>query len=83
MVFATIYFFWSGFAARALTIRYASVAVLISAAFAAVWLTVLHAAGVQLAGMPAAGIVGILWPVLLPLMASVLAPWSLGRLRHV
>ena len=83
MVLATIYFFWNGFAARTLTIRYASVAFLISAAFAAVWLTVLHASGVQLAGMTAAGVVGILWPVLLPLMASVLAPWSLSRLRHI
>ena len=83
MVLGTIYFFWNGFAARTLTTRYTSVAVLISAAFAAVWLGVLHAAGVQLAGMPAAGIVGILWPVLLPLMASVLAPWSLSRLRHI
>ena len=83
MVLATIYFFWSGFAARTLTMRYASVAFLISAAFAAAWLAVLHAAGVQFAGMPAAGIVGILWPVLLPLMASVLAPWSLSRIRHI
>ena len=45
-------------------------------------LTLLHAAGVQLAGMSAADVVGILWPVLLPLMASVLAPWSLSRVRH-
>ena len=83
MVLATIYFFWYGFAARALTMRYTSFAFLIAAAFAAAWLTVLHAAGVQLSGMQAAGIVGILWPVLLPLMAGVLAPWSLSRLRHI
>ena len=62
--------------------RYACGAVLVSAAFGAAWLTLLHAAGVQLAGMSAAGVVGMLWPVLLPLMASVLAPWSLSRIRH-
>ena len=83
MVLATVYLFWNGFASRTLTTRYTSVAFLIWAAFAAVWLTVLIAAGVQLAGMHAAGIVGILWPVLLPLMASVVAPWSLSRIRHV
>jgi hypothetical protein len=83
MVLATIYFFWSGIAERAVTIRYASVAFLISAGFAAIWLAVLKAAGVQLAGMHVAGIVGILWPVLLPLVASALAPWSLSRVRHI
>jgi ABC-type xylose transport system permease subunit len=83
MVLATIYFFWSGLAERAMTIRYASVAFLSSAAFAAVWLTVLYAAGVQFAGMQVSGIVGILWPVLLPLVASAVAPWSLSRVRHI
>ncbi len=53
MVFTTVYVFWSGFAERVLTIRYASGAVAISAAFGAAWLTVLHMAGVQLAGMSA------------------------------
>jgi hypothetical protein len=83
IVSATIYFFWSGLAERAMTIRYASVAFLISAGFSAVWLAVLNAAGVQLAGMHVAGIVGILWPVLLPLVASAVAPWSLSRVRHI
>ena len=83
MVFATIYFFWSGLAERVLTIRYACGAFVIAAAFAAVWLTVLKAAGVQFAGMHVAGVVGILWPVLLPLVASALAPWSLSRVRHI
>jgi hypothetical protein len=32
--------------------------------------------------MPARDAVGMLSPVLLPLMASVLAPWSLSRIRH-
>jgi hypothetical protein len=83
MVFTTIYVFWSGFAERVLTIRYASGAVASSAAFGAAWLTVLHMAGVQLAGMPAIAAVSILSPALLPLMASVLAPWSLDRMRHL
>ena len=53
MVITTVYVCWSGFAERVLTIRYASGAVAISAAFGAAWLTVLHMAGVQLAGMSA------------------------------
>jgi hypothetical protein len=51
-VSTTVYVFWSGFAEHVLTTRYASGAVAISAAFAAAWLTVLHIAGVQLAGCP-------------------------------
>ena len=82
MVFTTVYVLWSGFAERVLTIRYASGAVAISAAFGAAWLTVLHTAGVQLAGMSAMNVVWILSPALLPLMAGVLAPWSLSRVRH-
>ena len=66
MVFTTVYVFWSGFAERVLTIRYASGAVAISAAFGAAWLTVLHMAGVQLAGMSAMNAVWILSPALLP-----------------
>jgi len=83
MVFATIYLFWTGFAERALTVGYASAAVLVSATFGVVWLAVLHASGVQLAGMTTSGVVGILWPVLLPPLASALAPWSLSRIRHI
>ena len=82
IVSATIYLSWSGFAERALSIRYASATLLGSAAFGAAWLTVLHTAGVPLAGMSVAGLVGILWPVLLPPLASVVAPWSLSRVRH-
>lgn len=82
MAFTTVYVFWSGFAERVLTIRYACGAVAIAAAFAAAWLTVLHAAGVQLAGMPPADAVWRVLPALLPLTASVLAPWSLSRVRH-
>jgi len=82
MAFTTVYVFWSGFAERVLTIRYASGAVAMSAAFGAAWLTVLHMAGVQLAGMSAINAVSILSPALLPLLVSVLAPWSLSRIRH-
>ena len=82
IVFTTVYVFWSGFAERVLTIRYASGALAISAAFGAAWLTVLHMAGVQLAGMSAMNAVWILSPALLPLTISVLAPWSLSRIRH-
>jgi hypothetical protein len=82
MVFTTVYVFWSGFAERLLTIRYAGGAVAISAAFAAAWLTALHIAGVQLAGMSATNAISVVSPALLPLMASVLAPWSLSQVRH-
>ena len=37
MVITTIYLFWSGFAERVLTVRYACGALVISAAFAAAW----------------------------------------------
>ena len=82
MVFTTVYVFWSGFAEHVLTIRYASGAVAISAAFGAAWLTALHMAGVQLAGMSAMNAISVVSPALLPLTASVLAPWSLSRIRH-
>ena len=82
MVFTTVYVCWSGFAERVLTIRYASGAVLVSVAFGAAWVTLLRAAGVQLAGMPPTALVWMLSPTLLPLTASVLAPWSLSRIRH-
>jgi hypothetical protein len=82
MVFTTVYVLWSGFAERVLTIRYASGAVAISAAFAAAWLTALHVAGVEPAGMSAENAISVVSPALLPLMASVVAPWSLSRVRH-
>jgi hypothetical protein len=75
-VLLTAYVFWSGFKERVLTTRYASGAVAISAAFAAAWLTLLH-------GMPPTSAVSMLWVMLIPLMVSVLAPWSLSRLRHL
>lgn len=82
IVFTTVYAFRSGFAEHVLTIRYASGAAVVSAAFGAAWLTVLHVAGVQLSGLSATNAVSIGWPALLPLMASAVAPWSLSRIRH-
>ena len=82
VVFTTVYVFWSGFAERVLTMRYASGAVAISAAFGTAWLTVLHMAGVQPAGMSAMNAGWILSPALLPLTIGVLAPWSYSRVRH-
>jgi len=82
-VLTTVHVFWRAFAERLLTIRYASGALAISAAFGAAWLTVLHMAGVQLAEMSAMNAALILSPALLPLMLSVLAPWSLNRIRHL
>jgi hypothetical protein len=83
MVLTIIYVFWNSFAAGVLTIGYASGAVAISAAFAAAWLTVLHMAGVQLGAMSAIDAASIFSPALLPLIFSALAPWSLGRVRHL
>ena len=82
IVLATGYLLWRGFAEQLLTLRQASGAVLVSAAFGAACLTLLRGAGVSLAAMPAADAVSMLSPALLPLMASVLAPWSLSRIRH-
>jgi hypothetical protein len=82
MAAATVYLSWSGARERVLTIGYAAAAVLLSVAFGLAWLSVLHAGDLQLANMPVGTAVSVLWPVLLPLMASVAAPWSLSRLRH-
>jgi hypothetical protein len=73
MVLATAWLLFRAIAERLLTVRYACGALVICAAFAAAWLTVRNAAGAQ---------VSMLWPLLLPLMAGVLVPWSLNRIRH-
>jgi hypothetical protein len=83
LVFATVYLFWNAIVERVLTDRYACGALVISAVFGAAWLTMLHGAGVQFAGMPATNAVSMLWQLLLPLMAGALAPWSLNRIRHI
>jgi len=82
LVFATVYLSWRAFADRLLSPRSACVVVLVSVAFGAAWVTLLQAAGVQLAGLPMTDVVWMLSPALLPLTASVLAPWSLSRIRH-
>ena len=79
---ATAYVFWQAFAERLLTLRQACAAVVVSAAFGAAWLTMLRAAGISLGDMPATDAVWLLSPALLPLMASVLGPLSLNRIRH-
>jgi hypothetical protein len=82
LVFTTVYLLWSGFAERALTARYTCGALVISAAFGAAWVMALRAGGVNFGGMSTTDAVLFLSPVLLPLMASVLSPWSLNRIRH-
>ena len=83
LLFATIYLTWKVFAERLLSLRSTVGIVLISAAFGVAWVTVLRAAGVQLAGMPTMDAAWMLSPSLLPLMASAVAPWSLSRIRHM
>jgi hypothetical protein len=80
---ATVYLTWRTFVERLLTRYQAWGIVLLSAMFAAAWLTLLRAAGVSLIGMAAADAVRLLSPVLLPLTISVLAPWSYSRIRHL
>jgi hypothetical protein len=75
LVITTAYVLWRGFAERVLTVRYACGALAISAAFGAAWLTLLAATGAQ----PA---VPMFWPLPVALMAGVLAPWALNRVRH-
>jgi len=82
IVFATLYVSWRVFAERLLSLRSAYLAVLVSAAFGAAWVMLLRAAGVQLADLSATYAFWMLSPALLPLMASVLTPWSLSRVRH-
>jgi hypothetical protein len=82
IVLATVYVSWRVFAERLLTLRSACGVVLVSVAFGAAWVSVLRAAGVQLADTTMTYAFWILSPALLPLMATVLAPWSLSRIRH-
>jgi hypothetical protein len=83
IVLATIYVSWRVFAERLLTLRSLYGAALISAAFGVAWVTILRAAGAPLADMSMTYAFWMLSPMLLPLMATVLAPWSLSRIRHV
>ena len=79
---ATAYLAWRMLAERLLTPWHACAAVLASAAFAVAWATLLRAAGVSLIGMPPTDAAWMLSPALLSLPVSVLAPWSLSRVRH-
>src|SRR5262245_1198712 len=81
-VLVTVYLFWNVLAERLLTLRQAFGAILLSAAFGVAWVTVLPVAGVPPGWMPTTDAVWMLSPVLLPPMATVLAPWSLSRIRH-
>jgi hypothetical protein len=82
IVCATLYISWRVFAERLLSVRSACIAVLVSAAFGAAWVTLLRAAGVRLADVSVTSAFWMLSPALLPLMASVLATWSFARIRH-
>jgi len=72
MALATIYLIWSGFADRALTVRYACCALVIPAAIGAA----------RLVDMPATNVAELVLLVLPILTVGFLAPWSLSRVRH-
>lgn len=82
MTLATAYLLWRVLAEQILTLRQACGAILMAAAFGVAWITVLQAVGVQLSERPAMDAAWMLSPALLTLMAAVLAPWSLSRVRH-
>ncbi len=75
LVAVTAYLLRSAFAERLLTVRYACVALAITVAFGLAWLTMFRAIN----GPPVAAMFLL---VLVPLIVSVLAPWSLGRVRR-
>jgi hypothetical protein len=93
LLLVTLYLLWTSLAERLLTTRSAAAALLVWAAFAMAWVTVVRAvgvqdvlrelAGVQLAGMPATDVLWMLLPMLLPPFAGTLALWSLSRARHI
>jgi hypothetical protein len=83
IVFVTAYLAWRTFAERLMTLGQAWGIVLLSATFAAAWLTMLRAAGLSVAERPAADALRMLLPALLPLTIGVLAPWSYSRVRHL
>lgn len=79
---ATIYFFWSNIAERALPTDYLVGALAIVAAFGVAYAIVLRGAGEPNSATHPTAMVMMLWPVLLLLLGSVVAPWSLNRARH-
>ena len=82
MGIATVYLFLMATKERLLTSRHVCVALLVSAIFAAAWVTMLRTSGELHAGLSASNMFWMLSPTLLPLTVSVLAPWSLSRIRH-
>jgi hypothetical protein len=79
---ATAGLLWRVNVERLLTWRGTGLAALLSAVFGAAWVAVLQASGVSWAAMMAPERVWLLSLTLLPLLATVLAPWSLSRVRH-
>ena len=82
IVLATVYLLGTALAERLLTLRQAGGAILVSAIFALAWVTVLRAVGISPGALPVTDAVWTLSPAMLPLLVSVLAPWSLSRIRH-
>ena len=82
VVSGTAYVAWRVLAERLLAPRQAWRVALALAAFGAVWLAMQLAGGASLAAMTAAEIAWRLSPLWLLLIFTVLAPWSLGRVRH-
>jgi hypothetical protein len=82
MLLAAGYLLWQGVAENLLTMRQAFGLVVPAAGFGAAWVILLRAAGLSLTGMSAGNVASMLSPVLLTLMVSALAPWSLSRVRH-
>lgn len=77
-----IYLLWTGFANGGLGLRETGAAVAICATFVGTVLLLMRSVGVDLAALPASKVVGFLWMVPLILMVTLLAPWSLNRVRH-
>lgn len=83
IVLVTIYLSWTGFRERALTPAYAGGVIAISAVVAAAWFALAHASGASIAAMSAGDAAMFFWPLLLPPMVGVLAPWAFSRIRHI
>ena len=82
MTVATVFVVWRSIADQLLTLGLACGAILVSVAFSAAGVTLLGAAGLQLVRMSTTATVWLLVAALLPLTVSLLAPWSLSRVRH-
>lgn len=82
LVCATSYLFWRNLLERALPAAYGAGVLALLAAFAAAYLVLIRTIDMPLAGKPLAALALLTWPVLLLLLGSMLAPWSLNRVRH-